>query len=64
MLYPDEVEETQWRVIWFPPEKEHRTFSGSEAAVRRKASSENVADWNPIIERREVTIRMWEPDGG
>lgn len=56
--YPDEVTEVQWRVIWFPPDKPDQTYIGTEGNVRRKA--EYHAEWNPIIERREVIAKSWE----
>jgi hypothetical protein len=59
LSYDGTVEE-QWRVIWFPPDAPHRTFTGSEDAVRRKAEHEDVADWHPNIERREVIRKPWE----
>lgn len=59
-LYPDRVAEEQWRVIWFPPGNPDQTFVGTEAAVRRKAATQAVSEWCPIIEKREIVVGPWE----
>lgn len=58
--YPDEVIDYEWRVIWFPPTKKDQVFQGDEDAVRRKAARDDVAEWNPIIEKRRVVQSPWE----
>lgn len=58
--YPGVEVEEQWRVIWFPPDQPDQVFTGTEAAVRRKAASESVAEWFPIIEKRRITVEPWE----
>lgn len=54
------LQETEWRVIWFPADAPDRVFVGTEAAVRRRASREDVAEWNPLVERRVVIEHPWE----
>lgn len=56
----DEGVEVQWRVTWFPPGKD-QVARGTEAKVRRIAQQQ--AEWNPIIEWREVTIGPWQMEG-
>jgi hypothetical protein len=51
------VVETQWRVVWFPPEGD-AFMSGPEAKVRAKARRER--EWNPIVESRTVVVADWE----
>lgn len=60
-LYPDTDTEEEWRVIWFPADKPDQIFQGDERAVRRRAASDNVKEWNPIVEKRTVTVSPWEP---
>jgi len=57
--------EDQWKVTWFPPDVKERTITGNEARVKKTADLQR--DWNPIIERRTITVGDWEivtDDGG
>ena len=53
--------ETQWKVTWFPDDKDHVVRS-----ARSKKHANEIYDQhdqhNPIIERREVSIGDWEID--
>lgn len=54
----EESVEEVWRVTWFPPDKEQLSVQGTEAKVRTIADRE--AEWNPIIERRQIIRTAWE----
>lgn len=47
----------RWMVLWFPPDaaERQRTFATVDAA-RNFARSEDVADWNPLIEHQITTV--------
>lgn len=49
--------EIQWRVTWFPPDHPDRSYTGPEREVHRTA--DRVAEYSPIIERREVATTPW-----
>ena len=58
MMPRDAESETQWKVTWFPPDQDEVTRTGNERAVRKTAQLK--ADWNPIIEKREIVVQPWE----
>jgi len=53
----DMESETQWKVTWFPPDKDEVTRTGTEQQVRKIADLKR--DWLPIIESREVIVQPW-----
>lgn len=58
-MMPREVEsETQWKVTWFPPDRADVTRTGNKRQILKQA--ELQADWNPIIEKREIIVGDWE----
>lgn len=59
-LYPNAKTVTEWRVVWFPPDIDHRWRMGSEDTVRRVATLPDVAPWNPVIESRTVVLGCWD----
>lgn len=48
-----EVEE--YVVVWFPPEGDRAKAFATEARARKFAASEDVTEWNPLLEHR-ITI--------
>lgn len=58
MIPRDAESETQWRVTWFPPDKDEVTRTGTERQVLKM--NELQAEWNPIIEKREIIVGDWE----
>lgn len=47
--------EIQWRVVWFPPDKDNVTWTTSnEGMAVVKAEAPGVAEWNPLIESRII----------
>lgn len=50
--------ETQWRVIWFPPDRKDVIRTGNERQVKKMA--ELHADFAPIIETRRIVVGQWE----
>ena len=58
MIPRDAESETQWKVTWFPPDRNEVTRTGTERQVLKQA--ELQAEWNPIIEKREITVGPWE----
>lgn len=61
-IYPGVREGYEWRVVWFPPDKPHSIFHGTEEQVRKRAETE--AEWNPLVERRPYTLGSWEDGNG
>jgi len=58
MMPKDAESETQWKVTWFPPDRHHAIRTGTERQVRYAAKLQ--AEWNPIIEKREITVGPWQ----
>lgn len=58
MLPSDIDSTTQWRITWFPPDRESVIRTGGERTVKKQAKLH--ADWNPIIEKREIVVGEWE----
>jgi hypothetical protein len=57
-IMPKDAEsETQWKVTWFPPDREQVVRTGTERQVKYMAKQN--APWNPIIETREITVGPW-----
>ena len=54
----EEGAELQWRVTWFPPDGDTYRV-GSEGLIRRLAAKQ--AEWNPVIETREIVVGEWKP---
>lgn len=52
----DEVTE-KWVVIYFDPEGDHRQPRDSEYSARRFCAREEIARWNPLIEKITTTVR-------
>jgi hypothetical protein len=50
--------ETQWKVTWFPPDRSDVVRTGTERQIRKQAQLQ--ADWNPIVEKREIVVGPWE----
>lgn len=50
--------ETQWKVTWFPPDRNEVVRTGTETQVLKMAILQ--AEWNPIIEKREIVVGAWE----
>lgn len=61
-LYPESRVGFEWRVVWFPPDKKHGIFHGTEDQVRQRAEAE--AEWNPAVERRSFLLGYWEDGNG
>lgn len=57
-LYAEWGTITEWRVIYFPPEKTYVVKTGSEDEVR--AIARRQSEWNPIVESRMVHRELWE----
>lgn len=58
MIPRDAESETQWKVTWFPPDRNEVTRTGTERQVLKMADLQ--AEWNPIIEKREIIVGDWE----
>lgn len=46
----------QWVVIWFPPYGDAERHFADESRARRFATSDGIAKWNPLLERRITTV--------
>lgn len=58
-LLGDDVE-SNYVVLWFPPEGDRaRTFGANEAKARAFAATEDIAKWNPLMVHR-ITITTEE----
>jgi len=63
MIPKDAESETQWKVTWFPPDRQQVVRTGTEKQVKYMAK-QNAA-WFPIIETREIVVGDWheyDPD--
>lgn len=58
MIPRDAESETHWRVTWFPADRPDVVRTGTERQVLKMA--ELQAAWNPILEKREITVGEWE----
>lgn len=58
MSRDDQETEVQWKVTYFPPDRNDVVRTGTEKQVRKVA--ELQAEWNPIIETRTITVGEWE----
>lgn len=51
--------ETQLQITWFPPDRRNGIVrTGTERQIRAYHNAQK--DWNPVIERRTVTVSAWE----
>jgi hypothetical protein len=50
--------EVQWKITWFPPDRSDVVRTGSEVQIRKQAQLQ--AEWNPIVESREITVGPWQ----
>lgn len=57
MIPHDAESETQWKVTWFPPDRNEVTRTGNERQVLKMA--ELHAEWSPIIETRPIVVGDW-----
>ena len=59
---PEHITKTEeWVVVWFPPEGDHRkTFTGTDAEdkARQFARTDDVSEWNPLLDHRIVTTMV------
>ena len=58
MMPRDAETETQWKVTWFPPDRADVVRTGTQRQVFKMA--ELQAEWNPIVEKREIVVGDWE----
>jgi hypothetical protein len=42
-------------VLWFSPSEDGRRVFTTEAGARKFAGTEDIAEWNPILERQTIT---------
>lgn len=47
----------EWRVTWFPYDRDRVTRTGTESYVRKLADEH--AEFNPIIETRKLIAEDW-----
>ena len=47
----------KWVIVWFPPSGDCRRNFSTEAKARTFAATEDVADWNPLMEHIIVTTQ-------
>ena len=47
----------RWTIIWFAPDGDHRKKFTDETKARKFAASEDVVDWNPLMEHEIATVK-------
>lgn len=55
------VDEEQWQVVWFPPDRRDATYTTSQESVARaKYNAMRDAGYAPILNKRTLYVSEWE----
>lgn len=47
----------RWIIVWFAPDGDHLKKFNTETAAREFAKTDDVKDWNPLMEHQTTTVK-------